>query len=215
LALSPQGQYWHVDTTFYPLIDGKEVCIAFVMDNYSKMILGFHVTHQRSWFVVKRALKQALVVAMQHPDQKESVLVTDGGTENHNKRVDAFIEKLSGYRIKKVRALKDIRFSNSPVEAVHRTMKGRYLKNRKFESVKALFNFLQWAVKDYNELRPHYKHRPKTPAEVYFHKSLGFDHKLRVKRALRQRLQVNKGVKCIQCQGIHFKKACNELLGKC
>ncbi len=142
LQASCPNEYLHVDTTYYPIIDGKSICITFVMDNYSKMILGFAVAESLSFMLVKEALANALQVIMIHPDQKHSYLVADGGRENHNKQIDEFIEKLSGHKITKIRALKDIRFSNSPVEAVHRTIKGRYLKNRKFESTDALRNYL-------------------------------------------------------------------------
>ncbi|HRG01856.1 MAG TPA: integrase core domain-containing protein [Bacteroidia bacterium] len=90
-------------------------------------------------------------------------------------------------------------FSNSPVEAVHRTIKGRYLRNRKFESIKALDNYLKWVVEDYNEVRPHYKHRPRTPYEVYFDIPLDFDVRERVKKAIKQRVSNNKCAGCKQC----------------
>lgn len=193
------NEYLHVDTTFYPLIDGKNICISFVMDNYSKMILGYHVANANTFDIVRNSLSKALKVIAKHPSQKHSFLVADGGKENHNKYIDAFITKLSKHKITKIRALKDIRFSNSPVEAVHRTIKGRYLRNRKFESIKALDNYLKWVVVDYNEIRPHYKHRPRTPYEVYFDIPLDFDVRERVKKAIKERVSNNKCAGCKQC----------------
>lgn len=193
------NEYLHVDTTFYPLISGKEVCISFVMDNYSKMILGFHIAKSNTFDIVRASLGKALKVIAMHPGQKHSFLVADGGKENHNKYIDAFITKLSKHKITKIRALKDIRFSNSPVEAVHRTIKGRYLRNRKFESMAALNKYLLWAVEDYNKVRPHYKHRPRTPYEVYFNIPLDFDVRKRVKKAISERVAKNKCTNCIQC----------------
>ncbi len=193
------NEYLHVDTTFYPLIDGKNICISFVMDNYSKMILGYHVANANTFDIVRNSLSKALKVIAKHPSQQHSFLVADGGKENHNKYIDAFIAKLSKHKITKIRALKDIRFSNSPVEAVHRTIKGRYLRNRKFETIKALDNYLKWVVKDYNEIRPHYKHRPRTPYEVYFDIPLNFDVRKRVKEAIKQRVNNNKCAGCRQC----------------
>ena len=193
------NEYLHVDTTFYPLIDGKNICISFVMDNYSKMILGYHVANANTFDIVRNSLSKALKVIAKHPSQKHSFLVADGSKENHNKYIDAFIAKLSKHKITKIRALKDIRFSNSPVEAVHRTIKGRYLRNRKFESIKALDNYLKWVVEDYNEVRPHYKHRPRTPYEVYFDIPLDFDVRERVKKAIKQRVKNNKCADCKQC----------------
>ncbi len=49
--------------------------------------------------------------------------------------VDKFIELLRTHKIVKIRSLKDIKYSNSPIEAVHRTVKGKYLKNRMFFSI--------------------------------------------------------------------------------
>jgi len=180
IVATQPNEYLHVDTTFYELISGKKICISFVMDNYSKMILGYHVSDRNTFDIVRKSLGNALNNIDKHPDQKHSFLVTDGGSENHNKYVNAFITKIAKrrkYSITKIRALKDIRFSNSLVEAVHRTMKSRYLKGKKFESIKALDKYLKWAVDDYNTIRPHYKHRPRTPYEVYFNVPLGFDVK--------------------------------------
>ena len=128
-------------------------------------------------------------------------MVTDGGKENHNKYIEAFISKLSTNKITKIRALKDIHFSNSPVEAVHRIIKGRYLRNRKFENIKAVHNYLLWVVEDYNMLRPHYKHQPRTPYEVYFGIPLDIDIRQRVKQAIKERVKNNKCAKCLQCSG--------------
>lgn len=208
------NEYLHVDTTYYPLADGRKICITFVMDNYSKMILGFHVAENLSFDVVKQSLRKSLEIIKTHPNQDHSFLVADGGRENHNKQIDTFISKLSGHKVTKIRALKDIRFSNSPVEAVHRTLKGRYLRNRKFDTIKSLKTYLDWAVMDYNVLRPHYKHRPRTPYEVYFNKPLGFDIQKRVKNAIQSRVQNNKCTKCIQCRGARLNKTCS-VKGKC
>lgn len=200
IATKP-NEYLHVDTTFYELINGKKICISFVMDNYSKMILGYHVSENNNFSLVINSLTKALRIIKMHPQQKHSFLVTDGGKENNNLKLDAFIKKLSKQKITKIRALKDIKFSNSPVEAVHRTIKGRYLRNRKFENIKAINKYLKWVVEDYNLNRPHYKHRPRTPYEVYFNIPLDFDVRKRVKQAIKQRVKKNKCSKCIQCKG--------------
>lgn len=201
LVANYPNEYLHVDTTYYALIDGSSVCITFVMDNYSKMILGFHVAERLSFEVVRNALSHAMETVMKHPGQRNSFLVADGGSENHNKNIDKFISELTGHKLTKIRSLKDIRFSNSPVEAVHRTMKSRYLRGRKFESISALNKYLEWAVMDYNVLRPHYRHRPRTPHEVYFNQPLGFDIRSRMKEAIQARITSNKCAQCIQCRG--------------
>lgn len=64
------NEYLHVDTTFYPLIDGKNICISFVMDNYSKMILGYHVAERNTFEIVRRSMTHALKTIAKHPDVK-------------------------------------------------------------------------------------------------------------------------------------------------
>lgn len=78
-------------------------------------------------------------------------------------------------------------------------MKGRYLRNRNFDSIEKLQTYLEWAVEDYNFVRPHYKHSPKTPAEVYFGTKLKFDPRKRLQKALAKRLKTNKSTPCAKC----------------
>lgn len=217
LQATRPNEYLHVDTTFYPLNDDKEVCISFVMDNYSKIILGFHVAERNTFEIVRNSLRKALKVIARHPDVKKtghSFMVTDGGSENHNKKLNEFIAKLTKHRITKIRALKDIRFSNSPVEAIHRIMKGRYLKNQRFANIKSLVAYLNWAVNDYNSQRPHYKHKYLTPHEAYFNIPLGFEPRKRTLDAIKARVAGHKNAKCIQCKAFRQKKACGKK-GEC
>lgn len=69
-------------------------------------------------------------------------------------------------------------------------MKGPYLKNKVFESIESLLEYLKWSLDDYNTIRPHYKHAPKTPHEVYFKLTLGFDIKKRKRKAVQERVQI-------------------------
>ena len=66
--------------------------------------------------------------------------------------------------------------------------------------MRSLKKFLEWAVNDYNKMRPHYKFRPRTPYEMYFDIPLNFDVKKRTKEAVQSRVKKNKCVKCIQCK---------------
>ena len=104
------------------------------------------------------------------------------------------------HRVKRITALKDIEFSNSHEEAIHGTLKGRYLPKEKFYSAQEVTDHLAWAVNDYNELRPHYKHQPRTPYEVYYNIPLNFDLKARMKTAMKKRIQTNLNGKCTICR---------------
>lgn len=201
LRATKPNEFLHVDTTYYPISTDKKICITVVMDNYSRMVLGFDVGESLSFAVVRGAIQNALRTISTHPGQSGSVLVADGGRENHNQHVDGFLQSLTGYKLTKIRALKDIQFSNSPVEAIHRILKGRYLRTRKFNSLDELKRCLTEAVYDYNEKRPHGHHTPKTPKEVYFDTPLRFDVDKRMKKAAIHRMQKNKSSACTACSG--------------
>ncbi len=209
IVTSRPNEYLHIDTTYYPISPERKVCITFVMDNFSKIILGFAVAEKLSFSLVVEAIRQALPqIAVDGEAQEDIMLVADGGKENNNKEVDTFLLGQEFYRLTKVVALKDIQFSNSPIEAIHKIMKGRYLGNRTFDSVERLQAFLQEAINDYNCLRPHYKHYPKTPAEVYYGKALPFNKALRMKAAALDRLNHNKNTLCSECKP-NCEQSCN------
>jgi len=67
---------------------------------------------------------------------------------------------------------------------------------------------INWAVNDYNNLRPYYKHKYLTPYEAYFNIPLGFDVRKRTLVAMKARVASHKNSKCIQCQGFRKGKKC-------
>jgi hypothetical protein len=114
------------------------------------MILGFSVEERLSFSLIRTAITNALIPILEQQGNDHSFLVSDGGKENNNKQIDQFISKILEHRLTKIVALKDIQFSNSPVEAIHKIMKGRYIRNKRFETIEGLIRFLDVAVKDYN-----------------------------------------------------------------
>ncbi|WMJ74869.1 hypothetical protein RCC89_17125 [Cytophagaceae bacterium ABcell3] len=82
-----------------------------------------------------------------YPDFLCATLVADGGSENHAVTVSQLLETTPDPKITKVVALKDIAFSNSPVEAVNKVMK-RYLRYYDPDSVTGFLNafLLRWRI---------------------------------------------------------------------
>ena len=147
LIAETSNEYLHIDTTYYNLSDTTKACITIVMDNFSKMILGFAVENRLSFDLVRSAIKSAIATITKLQGENHSYLVSDGGRENNNPQIDEFISQLSEHRLNKITALKDIQFSNSPVEAIHKIIKGRYLRNKKFETLDGLISFLRDAIR--------------------------------------------------------------------
>lgn len=91
--------------------------------------------------------------------------MVDGGSENNNSVVDGFIDSEGGF-MKKIKALVDIDFSNSIVEAVNKIVKYRSLFLYDIPDIFALISHLEKFVPVYNEIRPHCSLKGLTPFEV-------------------------------------------------
>ncbi len=201
IATAP-NEYWHADTTYYQLSSTQKVCITVVMDNYSKMVLGFAVQETLCFDLIREALTEALNTASKQKKSRRSYLVRDGGRENNNYQVHQFLSSLTTHKLTKITALKNIQFSNSPIEAIQRILKGRYLRNHKFGSLLELSEFLKEAINDYNCKRPHCRHGLRTPKEVYFGIPLCFDPKEKMQKAVKERIKLNKQTSCTICCSI-------------
>lgn len=195
------NEYLHADVTEITTSEEGKLFLCVVMDNFSRMVLGYHISRRCTFEVVIEALENALKVILTHPEHGKINLVTDSGKENVNRKVTTFLDGITSVMFKQVLALKHIQYSNNPVEAVHRILKSRYLYKKRFSGMKDLETHLQWSIEDYNELRPHYRHRPRTPKEVYFNIPLNFSIKRRMRAAAKRRLQTNRCGSCVECKG--------------
>lgn len=126
-------------------------------------------------------------------------LIVDGGVENNNRAVDDYIssEEVS---VQKLIAGKDIKFSNSIVEAQNKIIKYRYLFKHDFKDIHELRNLLDWIINDYQYERPHHSLKGLTPYEALSGKSVPKDqwHK-QIQEVKRIRLQQNVKEHCEIC----------------
>ncbi|MEX2597317.1 MAG: DDE-type integrase/transposase/recombinase [Salibacteraceae bacterium] len=194
------NQYLHVDTTKWELESGIKACIVFVTDNFSRAILGWSVSLNNNAQNVIAALQQTIATINQcHPKHACTVLVADGGGENHGITISELLRQCPQPQINKVIAQKDIVFSNSPVEAVNRTVK-KYLRHHKPRSELELKRVIQFIVQDYNHIRPHISLNGLMPIEAYTdsQKVLDFSREKRNAKALR--LAQNQKNGCETCR---------------
>ncbi len=101
-------------------------------------------------------------------------------------------------KITKVIALRDIAFSNSPIEAVHKIMK-RYIRKQEPQNFQQLLNGLPRHILDYTAIRPHGSLNGYTPLEAYSLKSLSMDFSEQTRLARIQRISLNKAKRCKGC----------------
>ncbi|MDV6237869.1 DDE-type integrase/transposase/recombinase [Leptospira ellisii] len=136
----------HMDTTILRVQDGSKVYIHFIMDNFSRTILGWKASLE--WKSVNTVLNLREVCRKFNLFYKPIQLLCDDGSENAGK-VDAFL-KTEGPFIKKLIAQVDIIFSNSMIEAVNKKMKYEFLFPKKPFSFQDVIQTLEAAVPQYN-----------------------------------------------------------------
>lgn len=85
--------------------------------------------------------------------KEDVLLLVDGGSENNNKLVDTYIYALP--KLTKLRALRDIIFGNTQIEAHNRILKQGWLYRREFQNEEELRDEVDKFVHEFNEIQPH------------------------------------------------------------
>ncbi|QKX05406.1 DDE-type integrase/transposase/recombinase [Aquimarina sp. TRL1] len=159
---SKTNQIWCADVTIFKTKDLTKHYIHFLMDHYSKYILGYKVCKKPASSAIKELLENA---CKQYTPEKIRFL-TDGGSENANLLVTKFIDN-SKIPINHIIAQKDIIFSNSMVEALNKVIKHQFLYAKKINNSKQLSEALEEAVLVYNTIRPQMSLKGNTPGETW------------------------------------------------
>ncbi|MBA0882469.1 DDE-type integrase/transposase/recombinase [Flavobacterium undicola] len=107
---------------------GKKHYIHFLIDHYSKIILGYSIENSSSPKAIKNLLQEAY---LEHKNKDVISLVTDDGVENVNSVVKGFL-RITNYEIKRLIAQKDIPFSKSSIEAFNKIIKKSIFTSSKF-----------------------------------------------------------------------------------
>ncbi len=194
------NQYLHIDTTYYHHLDsGHKAAIVFASDNYSKFITRHTVVEKNSALNIYTTIKQTIkTIHKFHPRHIcLTQLVADGGSENNNKTIDELLKTFQNPPIQKIIAKKDIKFSNSPIEAVNKIYK-RFLRYHKPKTFEELEKVTDLFVLTYNTIRPHGSLNGLTPQEVYENKE-AINYSERIAKARITRLIENKKMVCGVC----------------
>ena len=193
------NKYWHADVTYFRTADGLLHYIYTVVDNFSKFPLAVKLSSKLCGKIRMETFRLALKTAIELNPVAETInLVVDGGSENFNSTVDEFLANLKNFEIKRIRALRDVAFSNSMAEAFHRIIKTYYLNQGSIENTTELESRLQFTVNDFTRHRPHGELKGLTPFESYTGK-LPASFTQQLLQARKHRIEMNKKINCSGC----------------
>ena len=170
------NEIWHIDITILKYGDGEKAYLQLLVDNYSRLIVAWKLSEKKTMDVTYKTILKSFNFA---PDFN-GILICDGGAEN----LGSLPRKLLiGKGIKQLVAKKDIRFSNSMVEAVFRQFKQKfYLKPS--NTYQSLYRLVYKFVRQYNRVIPHSSLEGGTPLEVFTGEFVQADYKIANKIAL-------------------------------
>ena len=189
-------EIWHIDTSAVRLVDGRKVWLHAVIDNFSRRILAWRVAERFEIANTVAVLKEAVGNAVSR-DAPPTVMA-DGGVENFNGEVDALVgEGL----LTRVRALVDVRVSNSMIESWWSKLKHQWLFLHRLDTAAAVRRHVEFYVAEYNATIPHAAFYGQTPDEIYFGRGEGIPSRLEAGRqaARARRLKVNRAARCERC----------------
>lgn len=160
------NEIWCADVTILKTADDKKHYIHFLMDHYSKMILGYRIENSSKPKAIRDLLEQAY---LEHKNKGLITFVTDGGVENVNTTVRDFLDT-TNQDINHLIAQKDIPFSNSKIEAFNKIIKRQFLLPQNLTNREQLETALVSDVLTYNTIRPQFSVQGNIPQEPFLGK---------------------------------------------
>ncbi len=138
------NEIWHADVTYFK-VGLKTYYIYLLVDNFSSKVLSHLVSD------VLSAKNRFLSIKKGYDNQfgsynDDMLLLVDGGSENNNHLVDNYISLLPN--LIKLRALHDIRFGNTQIEAHNKILKQGWLYRKEFDSYEELSDAVDQFVKN-------------------------------------------------------------------
>ena len=160
------NQVWASDITYYE-INGKFYYLTFIIDVYSRRILGYWVSDRLTTEqTTLPALRRAIKVRIKEGNEIIGVIFhSDGGGQYYSKKFLALTQK---YSIQN--SMCEYAWENPYAERINGIIKNNYLIHRQIKTHEELVKEVDRSVNLYNEDKPHIKLKRKTPIE--FEKSL-------------------------------------------
>lgn len=143
------NQLWSSDITYFLLLE-QFFYIVFIMDVYSRRIIGYSLAENMRAENNSTALKQAIKLRGIKDYTGSLIHHSDKGTQYASDEYTGLLEQ-HGIRISMCNEV----YENTHIERVNDTIKNQYLKRWNINNAKELLRKLSEAIKAYNEQRPH------------------------------------------------------------
>ena len=154
------NQLWSSDITYLFCLD-QFFYIVFIMDVYSRRIIGYNIADNMRAENNLASLKMALHTRGIKNYEHGLIHHSDKGTQYASDAYTTLLEQ-SGIRI----SMCDEVYENTHIERVNDTIKNQYLNRLEINNREELKRKLDEAIKAYNETRPHQSLK-KMPPVVY------------------------------------------------
>ena len=150
LELTWIDQVWSSDITYFE-IDGSYSYLTFIIDNYSRRILGYNISNR---LLTKQTTIPALEMALKTRKRKVPAGVifhSDGGGQYYDKD---FLSLTKKFRMRN--SMCEYAYQNGKAERVNGVIKNNYLRHWSISNLKNLVRAVDRAVRLYNEDKPHF-----------------------------------------------------------
>jgi len=154
------NQAYVSDITYYEVGD-RFYYITFIMDAFSRYILGYSVSKR---LTTEQTTLQALEMLLKYKKYKLHpgiIFHSDGGGQYYDK---AFLELTKQYKFKN--SMCEYAYENGKAERINGIIKNNYLKHKNIKDFEQLQKELDRSVSLYNNDRPHKSLGYKTPKEI-------------------------------------------------
>lgn len=149
LVINDINLVWQSDTTYFRIAD-RFFYLTFIVDLYSRRIVGHCVSHSLSAQANLAALKMAIGQRREYSLQG-LIFHSDGGTQY---RFGPFVELLRSHAISS--SMCELALDNAYAERLNGIVKNEYLYDQGPRNLKHLAQLTAKAVDNYNDQRIHY-----------------------------------------------------------
>lgn len=149
LKLSGINQLWVSDITYFE-VNRKFYYLTFILDAYSRLILGHSVSKRLFTEQTTLSALQMAVIRRKGVDLKRTILHSDGGGQYYDKE---FLKETQ--RLGLVNSMCEYPWENGKAERINGVIKNNYLRHRSIGSFSELVIEVDRSVQLYNEIKPH------------------------------------------------------------